>query len=436
MTDNADRYADAERLLIGRLLLSGGDYYQVAPLVCIKHFQSMDAARVFAAVAALCEAGLPVNRLGLQAQLGSDYARLRPWLSDLYTQAQVSGPATALAEVVREGYQRRRALALAERLATAAYHDEADITAVQAAVAGELLDGRPDREQESVGVVAERVAVTLQDWEAQPLTPGQVRGLSSGLRNIDAITGGLLPGYHIVAGRAGMGKTALALQIAANVAAAGRPVFYLTFEISPDLLLLRLASARCGVPVIDGYTRNLKPDDGARLRAAVAEVGRWSLEFYAGTPQLSAVVAALHRTARSLRPALIVIDNLGHLTVGERVTREYDELNQVSRRIKETANALQVPVLALHQLSRGVESRENKRPTLADLRGSGHLEQDADTVWLLYRPGYYGDTADSTFSVDVAKNRLTGKMGTTLLYFTPCAGLRDAVLNGGMHGSA
>ena len=98
------------------------------------------------------------------------------------------------------------------------------------------------------------------------------------------------------------------------------------------------------------------------------------------TPQLSAVVAALHRTARNQRPALIIIDNLGHLTVGERVTREYDELNLVSRRIKETANALQVPVLALHQLSRGVESRENKRPNLADLRGSGHLEQDADAA--------------------------------------------------------
>lgn len=430
-----DRYTDAENLLIGRLLL-GGEYYQVAPMVSGAHFQSMDAARVFLAIAALCEAGLPVNRLGLQAQLGSEYPRLRPWLADLYTQGQVSGPAVALAETVLEGYQRRRALALAERLATAAYDDSTDITATQAAIAGELLHGRADRQQEAVGVVAERVTATLAAWSAQPLEPGQVRGLASGLRNVDTITGGLLPGYHIVAGRAGMGKTALALQIAANVAAAGKPVFYLTFEISPDLLLLRLASARCGVPVIDGYTRNLKPDDGARLRAAVAEVGGWPLVFYAGTPQLSAVVAALHRTARSLRPALIVIDNLGHLTVGERVTREYEELNQVSRRIKETANALAVPVLALHQLSRGVESRENKRPNLADLRGSGHLEQDADAVWLLYRPGYYDGTADPNFSVDIAKNRLTGKLGTTLLYFTPCAGLRDAVLNGGGHGSA
>lgn len=430
-----DRYTDAENLLIGRLLL-GGEYYQVAPLVGAAHFQAPDAARVFLAIAALCEAGLPVNRLGLQAQLGSEYPRLRPWLADLYTQGQVSGPAVALAEVVLEGYHRRRALRLAERLATAAYDDTTDIAATQAAVAGELLHGRADRQQEAGGVVAERVTATLQAWSATPLEPGQVRGLATGLRNVDTITGGLLPGYHIVAGRAGMGKTALALQIAANVAAAGHPVFYLTFEISPDLLLLRLASARCGVPVIDGYTRNLKPDDGARLRAAVAEVGRWPLEFYAGTPQLSAVVAALHRTARNQRPALIIIDNLGHVTVGERVTREYDELNQVSRRIKETANALAVPVLALHQLSRGVESRENKRPNLADLRGSGHLEQDADAVWLLYRPGYYDGTADPNFSVDIAKNRLTGKLGTTLLYFTPCAGLRDAVLNGGAHGSA
>ena len=148
-----DRYTDAEQLLIGRLLL-GGEYYQVAPLVSVGHFQSMDAARVFAAIAALCEAGLPVNRLGLQAQLGSEYPRLRPWLADLYTQGQVSGPAAALAEVVREGYHRRRALALAERLATAAYDDTADITATQAAVAGELLHGRADRQQEAVGAVA------------------------------------------------------------------------------------------------------------------------------------------------------------------------------------------------------------------------------------------------------------------------------------------
>jgi len=431
-----NRYQEAEQLLIGRLLLSSSEYYQVADLVTASDFDDLDLATVYAAIVAIAERGLPVNRLSLQTRLDATfYERIKPRLAEACTAAQVSGSTARLAEVVVEGARRRHALRLAERLASASYDDTRDIVTATAAVAGELLTGITVPQQERAETVAERVTATLQDWDAHPLEPGRVRGLASGLRNVDNLTGGLLPGYHIVAGRAGMGKTALALQIAANVATAGKPVFYLTFEISPDLLLLRLASARCGVPVIDGYTRNLKPDDGARLRAAVAEVGGWPLEFYAGTPQLSQVVAALHRTARSTRPALIVIDNLGHLTVGERVTREYEELNQVSRRIKETANALQIPLLALHQLSRGTEGREDKRPTLADLRGSGHLEQDTDAVWLLYRPGYYSQTNDPNFSVDIAKNRLTGRLGTTLLYFTPCAGLRDAVLpTGGSHG--
>jgi len=347
----------------------------------------------------------------------------------------VSGSTARLAEVVVEGARRRHALRLAERLASASYDDTRDIVTATAAVAGELLTGITVPQQERAETVAERVTATLAAWQAAPLAPGQVRGLASGLRNVDNLTGGLLPGYHIVAGRAGMGKTALALQVAANVAERGHPVLYLTFEISPDLLLLRLASARGNVPVIDGYTRNLKTSDSERLQTAAREIGGWPLEFYAGAPQLSQVVALLHRTARTLKPALIVIDNLGHLSAGERYTREYEELNVISRRIKEAANALQIPLLALHQLSRGTEGREDKRPGLADLRGSGHLEQDADTVWLLYRPGYYNAGAATEFSVEIAKNRLTGRAGATLLFFTPCAGLRDAVLpTGGSHG--
>jgi len=432
------RYEEAEELLIGRLLLSGGEYYQVADLVKGPgDFADLDWGTVYAAIAEIAERGLPVNRLSLQTCLRPEhYARLLPRLTAAVTAGQVSGSTARLAEVVVEGARRRAALRLAERLATVAYDDTGNITETTAAVAGELLAGMTVPQQERVDAVAGRVTATLQDWAAHPLEPGRVRGLASGLRNLDAITGGLLPGYHIVAGRAGMGKTALALQVAANVARSGRPVLYLTFEISPDLLVLRLASALCEVPVIDGYTRNLKPDDTASLRQAVQQVSRWPLEFYAGSPQLSQVAAVLHRTARTLKPALVVIDNLGHLTAGGRALREYEELNIVSRQIKATANALRLPILALHQLSRGVEGREDKRPGLADLRGSGHLEQDADTVCLLYRPGYYNAGAPTEFSVEVAKNRLTGRTGATLLYFTPCAGLRDAVLNGGGHGSA
>jgi len=432
-----DRYTEAEELLVGRLLLGGSEFYRVADLVTQAQFADADLALVFGAVAALCEEGLPVNRLGLQARLGADYLRLKARLAGLYTQSQVAGNTEHLAEVVAEGHTRRQALRLAEQLATAAYNDETDITAVTAAVAGALLGEVKSKKQEGVSQVAERLDAQLSAWSAEPLEPGRVRGLASGLRNVDALTGGLLTGYHILAGRAGMGKTALALQVAANIAETGKPVLYLTFEISPDLLLLRMASARCGVPVIDGYTRNLKPDDAAKLRQAVREISAWSLEFYAGSPQLTQVVAALHRSARTLKPALVIIDNLGHLVASERQLREYDELNLVSRTIKGVANALGLPIMALHQLSRGVESREDKRPGLADLRGSGHLEQDADSVWLLYRPGYYNAGAGTEFSVEVAKNRLTGRVGATLLFFTACAGLRDAVLpqSGGNRGA-
>lgn len=423
-----NRFEEAERLLIGRLLLSSSEYYQAADLLTAADFKDPTWAQVYAVIAGIAEDGLPVNRLSLQARLGSAYPDLRPRLAEAYEQGQVAGSTSALAEVVLEGARRRRAQQLAERLATAAFSDQADIVAVSAQVAGELLGTAPTNEQESAGAVATRLVQRLEDWERVPLEPGQVRGLSTGLRNLDVLTGGLLPGYHIVAGRAGMGKTALALQIAANVARRGYPVFYLTFEIAPDLLLTRLASALSGVPVIDGYTHNLDRADNASLREAVRRVGEWPLEFYHGSALLSQVIAALHRAARTLKPALVVIDNLGHLMVGERVQREYEELNQSSRRIKETANALGLPILALHQLSRGPEARENKMPTMADLRGSGHLEQDADTVWLLYRPAYYSAGPDTEFQAAVAKNRLTGRTGSTLLYFEPCAGIKDAVL--------
>lgn len=431
----SDNYVQAEALLIGKLLIYQSDYYEVAHLLSTAHFSDLDLAEVFSAIAAIAEAGFPVNRLSLQARLGERYAKLEPRLRELYLQAHVPGSVTFFAECVLDGYRRRQALQLAERLATAAYNSETNMTEIQAQVAGELLGTVSLPAQESSATVAERVQQTLSAWAAQPLAPGQVRGLASGLRNLDRVTGGLLPGYLIAAGRPGMGKTALALQIAANVAETGTPVLYLTFEISADLLLLRLASARCNVAVIDGYTGNLRPEDAARLKAAVQEIAAWPLEFYAGTPQINQVVALLHRAARTLKPGLVVIDNLGHLTAPGYVRAEYDELNIVSRRLKEVVNSTGIPLLALHQLSRGTESRENKEPTMADLRGSGHLEQDADQVWLLYRAGYYsGNTSDHGFNVAIPKNRLTGRTGQAALFFTACAGLRDAALPGVSNG--
>ncbi len=287
-------------------------------------------------------------------------------------------------------------------------------------------------------------------------------GLKTGLVDLDKVIGGLFAGELVIlAGATSMGKTALAKQIAATVAQAGTPVLYHSLEMDGKQLAMRDMAAQAGVPLPAMRSGRLTDADldaameaGTRRRALPILI-----DSRAGL-DVGRLYAQARQTVARQNIGLIVVDYLQLLSPGQRYAgNRAAEVGEVSRALKRTARDLQVPVLAMSQLSRQVDSRDDNRPRLSDMRESGTIEQDADAVWLIYREEYYlkrkapergGFKSDSAYEeanashqakVDAARNKAelmvakqrNGPTGTVKLRFDG-ARLRFENLDQNHHG--
>lgn len=249
-----------------------------------------------------------------------------------------------------------------------------------------LLSGADKGEAVQVSNV---VPIALKTIEAAANRTG-LTGISTGLATLDELTGGLhAPDFIILAGRPGMGKSALGFNLGFKVAAAGHAVAAFSLEMGAEQVVQRELSARTGIPYDDfrkGRVPSNRWDDITRASAAISALPL----FIDETPARS--VAQIRGQARRLKRrhglGLVIIDYL-QLMRGSRQENRFQEVSEISRSLKGLAKELECPVLALSQLSRALEAREDKRPLLSDLRESGQLEQDADAVWFVYRHHYY-----------------------------------------------
>lgn len=240
-------------------------------------------------------------------------------------------------------------------------------------------------------------------------------GLSYGFKDLDDLTGGMKSGEMIIlAGRPGMGKSSLANQIAVNTALSGKAVLLFSLEVSGVQVASKIIGLMAGVPIQDIRQGRVSPlellDHLARLENAPLLIDD------RGGLTNAAVRAASLRQKERRGLDLVIIDYLQLLHGDGRYPKRYEEITAISGAIKQLARELEVPVIAVSQLSRDVESRADKRPVLADLRESGALEQDADVVILLYRQKYYEADADATAEIIVAKQR-HGPTGTVKAVF-------------------
>jgi replicative DNA helicase len=263
--------------------------------------------------------------------------------------------------------------------------------------------------ESSVKTFAEATRMAVQLAEKALNTGGGLSGVTTGLDGINAKTGGL---HHsdlvILAGRPGMGKTALATNIAYNAAAryiqdmadgieaeksAGAPVAFFSLEMSADQLATRILAEQSGISGENLRMGKISQQDFRNLARAAAELE--SLPLYIDDTA-GLTIAALRTRARRLKRqrgiGMIVVDYLQLLQGSGKSGGDQNrvqEISEISRGLKTLAKELHVPVVALSQLSRAVEQREDKRPQLSDLRESGSIEQDADMVWFVYREEYY-----------------------------------------------
>lgn len=319
---------------------------------------------------------------------------------------------------------RRRAADAAQKIAMIAYGDAEDqdelidqVESAAMAVSGKSRDGQLEHIQVSVKSLTDRIAYLADN-------PGRLVGIPTGFKMLDHMLGGLHKGsLHILAGRPGMGKSALAMTIARNAAKEhGARVAVFSLEMSKDELTNRLMSMATG---IDSHKLNMgrvADSDWPRIMEEANNLQQLSIHID-DTP--GATVNDVRTKARRLHADqgldLILIDYM-QLMSGQagkdKSENRQQEISHISRALKGLARELDVPVIALSQLSRAVESRADKRPMLSDLRESGSIEQDSDVVMFIYRDDYYDEDSENQNIADVivAKHR-HGSTGTIRLFF-------------------
>jgi replicative DNA helicase len=335
---------------------------------------------------------------------GVDLVQLQQVLSDRGTLEEVGGTdyllrlaegtptaahATHYAKIVREKSMLRQLIAAARDILRDA-HERPD-------EAGKLLDEAERRifeiaQQADTRRTADLKSLIRETVERLENADGSsLTGIASGFGDLDTILGGMQPGEMLVlAARPSMGKTALALNIAENMATTGQAVGVFSLEMGAQQLVQRLLCARAGISGERMRSRSLRKEEYTALFAACGELEAAPL-YIDDSPSLT--LLQLRAKARRMHQQhgikAIVIDYLQLMHTGGRVESRQQEVSEISRGVKALARELHVPVVCLSQLNRGATQREDHEPRLSDLRESGAIEQDADVVLLLHREAYY-----------------------------------------------
>lgn len=292
-------------------------------------------------------------------------------------------------------------------------------------IAQEIFNAFENRNYANIKSMKEIVMDTLKILEERYKNKGQTVGLDTGFVDLNNATGGLRNGELItIAGRPAMGKSAFALDIAMNVASKGNTVLYFSLEMSKEQLGERAFIQWGTKPYIDGYqlrTGLISDETWKKIGIQVAQLAKLPLYICDDTDlniyQLRSICRDFKKT-HDLK--LVIVDYLQLMEGGNDSSYEnrQNEIAKISRNLKKLARELNIPVIALSQLNREVEKRQNKRPMLSDLRESGSIEQDSDMVWLLYRDEYYHpDTKEAGVAEVIIAKQRSGPTGTIKLAF-------------------
>jgi replicative DNA helicase len=322
------------------------------------------------------------------------------YLAELTQKVATAAHVEFHAKIIAQKYVQRELIRSATEIQRRSYDEDVDVTELIGYAEQEIFKVSEGNVKRSVQSAADILRKSLAQIEEASKTAGEYNGVRSGFTDIDSVTLGWQPSdLIIIAARPSMGKTAFVLTMARNMTVDFKtPVAVFSLEMSSVQLMNRLIVAETQLSSKDLRTGNLTSQQWAHLETNTVELGRAPL-FIDDTPALS--VFEFRSKARRLKTQhdikLIIIDYLQLMTASTAETRgnREQEVSLISRTLKAIAKELNVPIIALSQLSRNVENRGgSKRPQLSDLRESGAIEQDADVVAFIHRPEYYGLTTD------------------------------------------
>jgi len=411
---------DAEQALLGAILFDNAAYERLSDQLQARHFYEPFHARLFAAMEIHIRKGQLAEPIVLAEQFKRDPAfeelgGLR-YLADLVDRAPPAANAPDFARLVYELSLRRELIRIGGDMAVSANQSDPERSARdQIEAAEQQLYTLAETGGATTGLMTFDVALRgAVEMAAEAFgRDGGLSGVSTGLIDLDQRLGGLHPSdLVILAARPSMGKTALATNIAFNVAKSyawepqpdgskktvnGGVVAFFSLEMSAEQLAMRLLADVSGVSSDRLRKGEIDASEFGRVRDAAMDIQSAPLFIDAtGGISISKLAARARRLKRQAGLDLIVVDYLQLVTAGEgsRVDNRVQEVSMITQGLKALAKELAVPVIALAQLSRQVEQREDKRPQLSDLRESGSIEQDADVVMFIYREAYYKSRAE------------------------------------------
>lgn len=409
---------EAERAVLGACIIDREALTRVTELLTPEDFYDLNYRDVYTVISELMASNRPPDALMLREELNNRglFEKLggQSFIAAIIDSVTSSANAEYHARIVRDKAIHRRLISAGNSIVRMGYDETTDLNQLLEDAERLIFEVSRQRNEANFKSLRDVMGPTFDRIQKAFASDNTgITGVSCGFSGIDRLTSGLQPGaLNIIAARPSMGKTALALNMARNVAVKNQlPVLVFSLEMGAEQLALRLLGAEARMNLQELINGTFAQGDWQRLTDAAAVLT--SAPLYIDE---SSVLSTIELKARSRRfkakhgkLGLIVVDYLQLMSSSRSMDNKQNEVAEISRGLKAIARELDVPVIALSQLSRAVESRPDKKPQLSDLRDSGAIEQDADLVGLLYRESYYAKDQearnDNTASLNIAKNR-------------------------------
>lgn len=415
---------EAEQAVLGAILIEPSVLISVNERIKAEDFYRQAHQRLFQVMNDLAEKGQPVDLVTLTSEL-QDRKLLEEvggvtYLTELAGAVPTAANVDYYAQIVEEKAVLRRLIRTATQIAASGYAGGEEVGNVLNEAEKKILEISQRRIRGGFIPIRDVLMQSYEQIEALHFNQGGLNGIPSGFVDLDRMTSGFKGSdLIIIAARPSMGKTAFALNVAQNVAVrSGKTVAIFNLEMSASQMVMRMLAAEGNIDAQAFRTGNLNEEDWEKLTMAISSLSESPI-FIDDTPGVTVydIRAKLRRLQAEHGLGLVVIDYL-QLISGRGGESRQQEISEISRSLKLMAREFDVPVIALSQLSRAVEQRQDKRPMLSDLRESGSIEQDADVVAFLYRDDYYNEDSEkkNIAEVIIGKQR-NGPVGKVELLF-------------------
>ena len=414
---------EAERSLLGAMMLSREAVMMAVEMLTPDDFYDSAHRALFLSMCALFAAGRPVDLVTMTAELNRT-GRMEgigglPYLAALSQSMPSAANAQAYARIVEEKSILRRMIRACDDISSACYAEEKPVPEILDSAEKQIYNISMKRSSDALVHIKPTLLATYDKIEETYLNKGRIQGVPSGFAELDRLTTGFHGGEFILVGaRPSMGKTAFMLNIAQHAAMVARKtVAFFSLEMPREQLASRMLCAEAHVDMQAVRQGSLTDEDWLRLADAIGPLAQSPIYF---DDTSSITIPEMRSRCRRMQLEhgldLIMVDYLQLMSGSGRSESRQNEVSELSRQLKLLALELKIPIVVGSQLSRGAAQRQDHRPILSDLRDSGAIEQDADTVMFLHREDYYNpETEDKNIAEVIVQKQRNGPLGTVRL---------------------